>query len=230
MRLYLKYFEIHLKSAMQFKGSFITTLISQFLTSFTVFLGITFMFGRFHLPGVILCYAIMLMGFSLSQLLASGFKVFDTMIANGQFDRILCRPRNEIFQVLAQRVDFVRLGMLFQAVVMLIYGLMTCPVDWDPLRVLTVILMIIGGFVLFSALFLLDGSIAFCTLQRLLDPRGALRPGAVLPPDLCTGPLGAGMVHVPAGSGLPVRGAMLGGLAHRRAQVQVNRFLKGEIS
>ncbi len=173
MRLYLKYFEIHLKSAMQFKGSFITTLISQFLTSFTVFLGITFMFGRFHrvhdftYQEVILCYAIMLMGFSLSQLLASGFKVFDTMIANGQFDRILCRPRNEIFQVLAQRVDFVRLGMLFQAVVMLIYGLMTCPVDWDPLRVLTVILMIIGGFVLFSALFLLDGSIAFFTLQGL---------------------------------------------------------------
>ena len=50
---------------------------------------------------------------------------------------------------------------------MLIYGLMTCPVDWDPLRVLTVILMIIGGFVLFSALFLLDGSIAFFTLQGL---------------------------------------------------------------
>lgn len=30
MKLYLKYFEIHLKSVMQFKGSFITTLISQF--------------------------------------------------------------------------------------------------------------------------------------------------------------------------------------------------------
>ena len=132
MKLYLKYFEIHLKSAMQFKGSFFATIISQFLTAFTVFLGITFMFGRFNsvdgftYEEVVLCYAIILMGFGLSQLFASGFKVFDSMIGNGQFDRILCRPRNEIFQVLSQRIDFVRLGMLFQAVVMLVYSLVTC--------------------------------------------------------------------------------------------------------
>lgn len=173
LKLYGKYFEIHLKSAMQFKGSFFTTLIAQFLTSFSVFLGITFMFQRFHrvvdfdYEEVILCYGIMLMGFSMAQLFASGFKVFDSMIANGQFDRILCRPRNEIFQVLAQRVDFVRLGMLFQGVVMLIYGLASSHVDWNFPRALTVVFMIIGGFVLFSALFLLDGSIAFFTLQGL---------------------------------------------------------------
>ena len=173
LKLYAKYFEIHLKSAMQFKGSFFATIIAQFLTSFTVFMGITFMFGRFHkvadfsFEEVTLCYGIMLMGFGLAQLFSSGFKVFDSMIANGQFDRILCRPRNEIFQVLAQRIDFARLGMLFQAVVMLIYGLMACPVDWTPTRVLTVVLMITGGFALFSALYLLEGAIAFFTLQGL---------------------------------------------------------------
>lgn len=173
LKLYGKYFEIHLKSAMQFKGSFFATLIAQFLTSFSVFLGITFMFQRFHRVAdfsydeVILCYGIMLMGFALAQLFSSGFKVFDSMIANGQFDRILCRPRNEIFQVLAQRIDFVRLGMLFQAIIMLIYGLVTCPVDWTFTRALTVVLMIIGGIVLFSALFLLEGAIAFFTLQGL---------------------------------------------------------------
>ena len=116
---------------------------------------------------VLLCYGVMLMGFSLAQMFASGFKVFDSMIANGQFDRILCRPRNEIFQVLAQRVDFVRIGMLLQGVVMFVYGLASCPVDWTLPRALTVAFMVVGGFVLFSALFLLDGSIAFFTLQGL---------------------------------------------------------------
>lgn len=173
MRLYMKYFSIHLKSAMQYKGSFFATVIGSFLTSFTVFLGIFFMFQRFHQVAgfsyqeVLLCYGVMLMGFSGAQMFASGFKVFDSMIANGQFDRILCRPRNEIFQVLAQRVDFVRIGMLLQGVVMFVYGLMSCPVDWTASRVLTVAFMVAGGFVLFSALFLLDGSIAFFTLQGL---------------------------------------------------------------
>lgn len=173
LKLYVKYFEIHLKSAMQFKGSFFATLIAQFLTSFSVFLGVTFMFQRFNRVAdfgydeVILCYGIMLMGFAFAQLFFSGFKVFDSMIANGQFDRMLCRPRNEIFQVLAQRIDFVRLGMLFQAVVMLVYGIIKCPVDWNAPRVLTVILMITGGTVLFSALFLLEAAIMFFSIQGM---------------------------------------------------------------
>lgn len=173
LKLYGKYFLIHLKSEMQYKGSFFAKLISQFLTSFTVFLGIFFMFQRFHqvegfsYEQVILCYSIILMSFSLAQLFASGFKVFDSMIANGEFDRILCRPRNEIFQVLAFRIDFVRLGMFFQGIVMLAYGLYACYVDWNILRVLALVLMILCGFVLFSALFLLEGGIAFFTLKGL---------------------------------------------------------------
>ncbi|MEY8312005.1 ABC-2 family transporter protein [Oscillospiraceae bacterium 42-9] len=173
LKLYGKYFSIHLKSVMQYKGSFFATVIGSFLTSFTVFLGIFFLFQRFHrvedftYEQVLLCYGIMLMGFAAAQMFASGFKVFDSMIANGEFDRILCRPRNEIFQVLAYRVDFVRIGMLLQGVVMLAYGLLSCQVDWNFPRVVTVVFMVIGGCVLFSALFLLDGSIAFFTLQGL---------------------------------------------------------------
>lgn len=173
LKLYGKYFAIHLKSAMQFKGSFFATVIGSFLTSFTVFLGIFFMFRRFHSVAgfsyeqVLLCYGVMLMGFSVAQMFASGFKVFDSMISNGEFDRILSRPRNEIFQVLAFRVDFVRIGMLLQGIVMLIYGLTACQVDWNISRVITVVFMVIGGAILFSSLFLLDGSIAFFTLQGL---------------------------------------------------------------
>lgn len=173
MRLYWKYFAIHLKSAMQYKSSFFATLAGSFLTSFTVFLGIFFMFQRFHTVAdfsyeeVLLCYGIMLMGYAIAQMFASGFKVFSGMLANGEFDRILCRPRNEIFQVLAFRVDFVRIGALLQGAVMLLYGLIKCPVSWTFLKICTVVFMVVGGTVLFSALFLLDGAIAFFTLQGL---------------------------------------------------------------
>ena len=46
LKLYGKYFSIHLKSVMQYKGSFFATVIGSFLTSFTVFLGIFFLFHR----------------------------------------------------------------------------------------------------------------------------------------------------------------------------------------
>ncbi len=70
LKLYGKYFSIHLKSVMQYKGSFFATVIGSFLTSFTVFLGIFFLFQRFHqvedftYEQVLLCYGIMLMGFA----------------------------------------------------------------------------------------------------------------------------------------------------------------------
>lgn len=173
LKLYKKYFSIHLKSAMQYKASFFITLIGNFLVSFSVFLGVTFMFQRFHrvkdfgFTEVILCYGILLLGFQISQMFAAGFKVFDSMIANGEFDRILTRPRNEIFQVLASRIDFVRLGGMLQGGVMFVYGISQSGVDWTPLRVLTVVFMLIGGSVVFSAIFLLDGAFAFFTLEGL---------------------------------------------------------------
>ena len=40
MKLYFKYFQIHLKSRMQYKVSFLLTTIGQFLVSFNVFLGV----------------------------------------------------------------------------------------------------------------------------------------------------------------------------------------------
>ena len=48
VRLYLHYISIHIRSAMQYKTSFFLTTLGQFLFSFNVFMGITFMFQRFH--------------------------------------------------------------------------------------------------------------------------------------------------------------------------------------
>ena len=72
MKLYMKYFSIHLKSIMEYKSSFILTCIGQFLVSFNVFLGIHFMFQRFSsvegftYAEVLLCFSVTLMEFTLA--------------------------------------------------------------------------------------------------------------------------------------------------------------------
>lgn len=73
MKLYLKYIGVLLKGQMQYKASFFMMTLSQFLVSFTVFLGVSFMMGRFHsvngftLPEVMLCFSVVLMAFSLTE-------------------------------------------------------------------------------------------------------------------------------------------------------------------
>lgn len=173
LSLYKKYLQIHIQSMMQYKLSFLLTVIGQFLVSFNVFLGIYFMFQRFNsvegfsYSEVMLCFGITLLAFSLAEAIARGFDTFSTIISNGEFDRIMVRPRNEIFQVLASRIELTRLGRMIQAIVMFIYGINASQIAWTWRRVLTVLFMILGGTVVFMGIFLIYAAICFFTIEGL---------------------------------------------------------------
>ena len=172
-RLYGKFFSIHLRSAMEYKTSFFLTILGQFFTSFSVFLEIYFMMSRFHkvdgfsFNDILLCYAVVLMGFTLAEIFFRGFDTFPSMISNGSFDRALLRPRNEVFLVLASRIEFSRLGRLIQAVVIFCFAIPNSQVSWTALKVFVLFLMCLGGAVYFSALFLTYATFSFFTLEGL---------------------------------------------------------------
>lgn len=173
MKLYFKYIGILLKSQMQYKASFIMTAVGQFLVSFTAFLGIYFMFSRFHsvngfaFSEILICFSIMLMAFSITECFVRGFDVFPRLIQSGNLDRILVRPRNEIFQVLTSNTDFSRIGRLLQAVLMLAYAIPASGIVWTFDKIMTVVLMLVGGMAVFAALFVLYAGISFFTIEGL---------------------------------------------------------------
>ena len=173
MKLYLHYFSIHMKSMMQHKMSFFLTMIGQVIMTITAFFGIYFMFLRFHsvrdftYQEVLLGYSVVLFSFSLAEMFARGFDTFASMISNGEFDRIMVRPRNEIFQVLATRIEFTRIGKFLQALFMMLYVFLTSDIQWNVYKVAVVVLMIAGGAALFSGLFLIYAAICFFSTQGL---------------------------------------------------------------
>jgi len=171
--LYLKFFAMHLKSQMQYKVSFFLTATGQFLVSFTTFLGILFMFSRFkEVEGftyqqTLLCFAVVLMAFSLAEMLGRGFDVFPRMLGNGEFDRALVRPRGVIFQVLASKMDFTRIGRILQALIMFCYAIPKSGVLWTPDKILTLCLMVLCGSLVFFALFVVYAAFSFFTVEGL---------------------------------------------------------------
>jgi len=173
MSLYLKFFSMHLKSQMQYKFSFFFTMLGQFLTSFTTLLGLYFMFSIFNsvdgftFGQALLCFAVTLMAFSLAETFGRGFDQFPRMLGNGEFDRALVRPRNVIFQVLALKIDFTRLGRLIQAVLVFAYAIPNSGVAWTPGKALTLALMIVCGALIFFGLFLVYAAFAFFTIEGL---------------------------------------------------------------
>ncbi len=173
MKLYFKYVGMLLKCQMQYKASFIMTAIGQFLVSFTAFLGVYFMFNRFNsvngfeFSEILICFSITLMAFSLTECFVRGFDVFPNLIKSGNLDRILVRPRNEIFQVLTSNIDFSRIGRLLQSILMLAIAVPISRIVWTFDKVITVILMIVGGIAVFSSLFVLYAGISFFTIEGL---------------------------------------------------------------
>jgi ABC-2 type transport system permease protein len=148
-------------------------MIGQFLVSFNIFLGILFLFQRFsNVEGfnyheVLLCFSILLMEFSIAECIARGFDMFDSIIRNGEFDRIMVRPRNEILQVLGSKFELTRIGRMLQAIVMFIYGITCSHIEWTFCKVITVIFMLMGGAALFFGIFLVYAALCFFTLEGL---------------------------------------------------------------
>lgn len=173
IKLYFHFLTIHLESMMQHKVSFFLTSLGQFFISFNVFLGVYFMMARFHqvdgfsYSQVLLCFSVSLMAFTLAETFFRGFDTFNTMIGNGEFDRILLRPHGTVFLVLCNKIELTRMGRLLQAVVMLWFGVHNSQTDWTLSRIFTVMLMILCGTMVFACIFTIYASICFFTLEGL---------------------------------------------------------------
>lgn len=173
MKLYLRYFSVHIKSMLQYKASAVMMFLGQFLTSFTALLSVYFMMSKFYrvqsftLEEVFLCFGCVQLSFSLTECFARGFDTFSSMIGNGEFDRIMLRPRGLVFQVLASKVEFSRLGRTLQALLVFIYALVRADLDWDFEKAVTLIFMIGGGVAVFFGLFIINAALTFFTIEGL---------------------------------------------------------------
>ena len=173
MKLYVKYFSIHIKSQMQYRISFLLLTFGNFFMQFSTFLGVYFMFSIFHdvdgftYDQVLLCFAVVIMAFSFAETLGRGFEQFPRMLANGEFDRALVRPRSAVFQVIASRVHFVRLGATAQAAAVLFWAIPNSGVVWSWDKIFTLCLMIICGSLTFFTLLFIQASFAFFTTEGL---------------------------------------------------------------
>jgi ABC-2 type transport system permease protein len=173
MRLYFKYLLIHFKSQMQYRTSFWLLSIGQFFIPFAVFAGLYFLFERFgQIKGwqffeVALCFAIIHIAFATSECFARGFDAFSSLAASGDFDRLLVRPRSTFVQVLGSKFEFTRVGRLLQSGIVLVWALNKLSIDWTVMKVMTLILMIISGVLIFTGIYLLAATLCFWTIQGL---------------------------------------------------------------
>jgi ABC-2 type transport system permease protein len=165
--------KILLKSQMEYRTSFILLSIGQFFVPFLIFVSMIFFFQRFPNIGgwslyeVALCYSVIHIGFSVSECFARGFDSFSSIVVNGDFDRVLVRPRGTIIQVLGSKFEFSRIGRFTQSIIVLIFSLTNINVAWDIYKVITLIFMMISGTFIFIGIYMLGATLCFWTIEGI---------------------------------------------------------------
>lgn len=173
MKLYLRFFKMHLNSQLQYRASFILSFISQFIVFFGYYFTILCLFDNFSnikgftLYEVLLTFSIIQFGFAFCETFFRGMDVFDELIISGNFDKLLLRPRNIMFQVFTEEMSLVRIARLLQALIILIIALVKINIDWDIYKIITVIFMLMSSILIFLGIFILAASYCFVTVKGL---------------------------------------------------------------
>ena len=171
--LYLRYVSAQVRAQLQYPGAFALQMIGTLLITTVEFVGVWALVHRFgnirgwELPEVAILYGLVMLGFSMSEIVGRGFDLFSDQVRRGEFDRLLLRPRHTVLQVAGAEFAFARLGRWLQAAVILTWGLASAAIPWSPLRVLLLAETVAGVTVLFLGVFVATAAITFWTVQSL---------------------------------------------------------------
>ncbi|MFJ6851363.1 ABC transporter permease [Streptomyces sp. NPDC091271] len=156
-----------LRSTMAYRASFVMTTVGNFVSTAFDFVTIMLMFahvdvlGGFTLPEVALLYGTSATAFGLSDLVLGSMDRLGRRVRDGTLDTLLVRPVPVLAQVAADRFALRRLGRITQGLLVLGYALLTLDIDWSPLKVVMLPLMVLSGAAIFGAVFVVGAAFQF---------------------------------------------------------------------
>lgn len=172
-QLYLRFLATSVRSQMQYRASFLLSAFGSFLVTGSEIVGIWALFDRFERLGdwqlaeVALFYGTIGIAFAIGDALGTGFDRMAGMVRNGDFDRVLLRPRAAVIQVLGMELALRRAGRLAQSALVLFLALRFLDGPFGSTEFGLMLLTIAGGACLFLGLFVFQGTLTFWTTESL---------------------------------------------------------------
>lgn len=171
--LYLSYLRLAIRGQLRSASTLAIALAGQLGSALSVLAAMLILFTRFDRllsygrAEVFLLYALVQLDFATAEMVFRGFDNFATIVANGDFDRILARPRPAMFQVLASRFELSRLGRFLVGLCVMAWALTQPGLRFGPGQSLCLIFMGFGGIAIFAGIFILGASLAFYSREGM---------------------------------------------------------------
>ncbi|WP_300347936.1 ABC transporter permease [Clostridium sp.] len=169
-KIYIQFLKQYIKTLVEYKEDFIYGLFGFILVQFTSLIFISLIFNNIpSLKGWSFYEIIFIYGFSqiprgIDHIFTDYLWIFcRKSIIYGEFDRYLLRPLNPLFQVIAERFQPEGFGELLVGLILVIYSGIKLGVTITPIWIISFIISIIGGTLVYTGVKLATASISFWT-------------------------------------------------------------------
>lgn len=168
-----KYFMMHLKTSLEYKVSFILTLIAQLINIFASIFVIFSLFNKFgilkdfSLNECLLALSIVDLGYYYAEFIFRGFDSFARQIVKGSFDILLIRPENIYLQILGSEMEVTKISRLVATLGVFIYAVIINNINFTFIKIITLIIAILGSLFTFASLMVIGAGICFYTIEGL---------------------------------------------------------------
>ncbi|MCN9239267.1 ABC transporter permease [Streptomyces sp. RY43-2] len=167
LRAYRLITAMWIRSAVAYRASFVMTTLGNFTATALDFVAILLMFsqvdtlGGYRLPEVAFLYGLSSSAFGLADLALGSMQRLGRRVRDGTLDTLLVRPAPVLAQVAADRFALRRLGRISQGLGVLGYAIAALDIDWTPLKVAMVPLMLLSGGAIFGSVFVAGAAFQF---------------------------------------------------------------------
>lgn len=155
------------RAQLQYRTSFVTDILGTMGVGLAEFAEVWIVFHNVDLLGgldftaALLVFALSNIAFSLADLVVGHLDTLPTYIRAGQVDAFYVRPLPLLAQLVTSEVSLRRIGRLTVALVALTVALTTADIAWSPAVVVLLVLTVVSGTAIFSALFTAAGGLQF---------------------------------------------------------------------
>jgi ABC-2 type transport system permease protein len=174
LKLYWLYFKNHIKVMMEYRGDFFIGMGSVILQQVTAifFVGVVFQhiddINGWSFYEILFIYGIAMTGRSIHHIFFDNLWTLGWQyIKNGNFDRLLIRPVNPLFQVCAERVQQDGFGQLVIGVIVLTTSVTKLGLQWTMLDVFFLFILILSSGFIFVAINLFFITFSFWMVDSL---------------------------------------------------------------
>jgi ABC-2 type transport system permease protein len=164
---YLKLIGAQARGQAQYRASFWFEVVSSVLFGVLDLVAVLVTFhaggtlGGFRMSEGLVMAGVAGTGFALADLAVGSVERLRLYIRTGTLDAVLLRPLGALRQLIAMDFAPRRAGRVVVMTIILIVAAAWADVDWTPVHVALVVVAVLSGAVLFSAVFVAGATVAF---------------------------------------------------------------------